>query len=137
MSDSDALPTLTTSNARIYDLHVLEEFAPEKRVRKKLFKTGQLWSEMVCYEPGQSTVMHHHPYEEEQFVVISGTATMNVGGDEITVTAGSVMLVGAKVPHDVRNLTSERLLMMFTKVPTRLAKQALEQQADAVQPAAN
>lgn len=132
MSDSDAVPTLSTSTARAYDMHVLAEFKPEKRVRKKLFKTEQLWSEMVCYEPGQSTVMHHHLYEEEQFVIVSGTATMNVGGDEITLAAGSVLLITATVPHDVRNLGEERLVVAFTKVPTRLAKQAREQLGNAV-----
>src|SRR5579864_642875 len=126
MSDTDAVPTLTTSTARAYDLHVLAEFTREKRVRKKLFKTDQLWSEMLCYEPGQSTVMHHHPYEEEQFLIVSGTATMNVGGDEITLTAGSVLLVAPKVSHDVRNLGNERLLIVFTKVSTGLARQAQE-----------
>ncbi|OFZ90063.1 MAG: hypothetical protein A2V78_06710 [Betaproteobacteria bacterium RBG_16_64_18] len=134
MSDSDAVPTLSTSTARAYDLRVLAQFAPEKRVRRKLFKTEQLWSEMVCYEPGQSTVMHHHPYEEEQFVIVSGTATMNVGGDEITLAAGTVLLIGATVPHDVRNLGKERLVIAFTKVPTRLAKHAREQHGNAVHP---
>src|SRR3989304_442216 len=118
MSDSDAVPTLSTSTPRAYDLRVLAQFAPEKRVRRKLFKTEQLWSEMVCYEPGQSTVMHHHPYEEEQFVIVSGTATMNVGGDEITLAAGTVLLIGATVPPDVRNLGKEP--------PVRLALQVLE-----------
>lgn len=132
MSDPDAAPTLSTSTAQAYDLHVLAEFKPEKRVRKKLFKTEQLWSEMVCYERGQSTVMHHHPYEEEQFLIVSGIATMNVGGDEITLAAGSLLLIAATVPHDVRNLGKERLMMVFTKVPTRLAKQAREQQGNAV-----
>ena len=132
MSDPDAAPTLSTSTARAYDLHVLAEFKPEKRVRKKLFKTEQLWSEMVCYEPGQSTVMHHHPYEEEQFLIVSGIATMNVGVDEITLAAGSLLLIAATVPHDVRNLGKERLMMVFTKVPTRVAKQVREQQGNAV-----
>lgn len=132
MSDPDAVPTLSTSSARGYDIHVLAEFTPEKRVRKKLFKTEQLWSEMVCYEPGQSTVLHHHPYEEEQFLIVSGTATMNVGGDEITLAVGSLLHVAATVPHDVRNLGKERLVMVFTKIPTRLAKQAREQQGKAV-----
>ena len=132
MSEPDAVPTLSTSTARTYDLHALAEFTPEKRVRKKLFKTEQLWSEVVCYEPGQSTVMHHHPYEEEQFLIVSGTATMNVGGDETTLAAGSVLLIAATVPHDVRNLGKERLVIVFTKVPTRLAKQAQEQQGNAV-----
>ena len=51
--------------ARVFDLHALKAFAPERRVRKMLFKTDQLWSEIACYEPGQSTVMHTHPREEE------------------------------------------------------------------------
>jgi hypothetical protein len=38
------------------NLHALKAFAPDKRVRKMLFKTDQLWSEIACYEPGQSTV---------------------------------------------------------------------------------
>jgi mannose-6-phosphate isomerase-like protein (cupin superfamily) len=132
MSDSDAAPTLSTSNARAYNLHVLKEFTPDKRVRKKLFKTEQLWSELLCYEPGQSSVMHHHPYEEEQFLIVSGTATLNVGGEEVTLTAGSLLLVDAKVPHDVHNLGKERLVIVFTKVPTRLARHATEQSGNAV-----
>jgi len=55
----------TTGVAEVFDLHALKEFAPDKRVRKMLFKTDQLWSEIACYEPGQSTVMHKHPREEE------------------------------------------------------------------------
>src|SRR5215510_7688552 len=50
--------------AQVFDLHALKDFARDKRVRKMLFKTDQLWSEIACYEPGQSTVMHTHPREE-------------------------------------------------------------------------
>jgi len=132
MSDSDVVPTLSTSTARAYDLNVLAEFTSEKRVRKKLFKTDQLWSELLCYEPGQATVLHHHPYEEEQFLIVSGTATMNIGGDEITLAAGSVLLVAATVPHDVRNLGQERLVIVFTKIPTRLARQTREPPGNAI-----
>ena len=41
-----------TGVARVFDLHGLKAFAPDRRVRKMLFKTDQLWSEIVCYEPG-------------------------------------------------------------------------------------
>ena len=51
--------------AQVFNLHELKAFAADKRVRKMLFKTDQLWSEIACYEPGQSTPMHHHPKEEE------------------------------------------------------------------------
>ncbi len=53
-----------------------------------LFKTDQLWSEIACYEPGQSTVMHSHPREEEAIFVLEGTANMSIGGEEVEVPAG-------------------------------------------------
>ena len=57
---------------QLFDLHALKDFAPDKRVRKMLFKSDQLWSEIACYEPGQSTVMHQHPKEEEAIYVLEG-----------------------------------------------------------------
>jgi quercetin dioxygenase-like cupin family protein len=107
---------------QVFDLHALKDFAPDKRVRKLLFKTEQLWSEIACYEPGQSTVMHAHPREEEAIFVLQGTANMNVGGEEVVVPAGSIVRFGSNVPHDVRNLGAERCVIMFVKVNPKLLK---------------
>lgn len=54
---------MTTAVAEVFDLHALKALAPDKRVRKLLFKTDQLWSEIACYEPGQSPPLHAHPRE--------------------------------------------------------------------------
>jgi quercetin dioxygenase-like cupin family protein len=105
-----------TGVAQVFDLHALKAFAPDKRVRKMLFKTEQLWSEIACYEPGQSTVMHHHPKEKEAIFVLQGTATMSIAGDEVVVSAGSIVKFPANVPHDVRNLGLDRCVIMFLKV---------------------
>ena len=100
----------------VFDLHALKAFAADKRVRKMLFKTGQLWSEIACYEPGQSTVMHTHPREEEAIFVLEGTAHMAIDGAEHVVRAGSIVQFPANVPHDVRNLGPDRCVIMFLKV---------------------
>src|SRR5213593_2636175 len=105
----------TTSVARVFDLHALKAFAADKRVRKMLFKTDQLWSEIACYEPGQSTVMHSHPKEEEAIFVLEGTATMSIDGHEVVVPAGSIVKFPSSVPHDVRNLGRDRCVIMFLK----------------------
>ena len=102
--------------AQVFDLHALKGFAPDKRVRKMLFKTDQLWSEIACYEPGQSTPMHHHPREEEAIFVLQGTANMNIAGEEHAVPAGAIVKFPANVPHDVRNLRLERCVIMFLKI---------------------
>jgi quercetin dioxygenase-like cupin family protein len=115
MDDEIAVAT-NTGVAQVFDLHALKGFAADKRVRKRLFKTDQLWSEIACYEPGQSTVMHSHPREEEAIFVLEGTAHMSIDGQEVVVGAGSLVKFPRKVMHDVRNLGPERCVIMFLKV---------------------
>ena len=109
-----------TGVAQVFDLHALKAFAPDKRVRKMLFKTDQLWSEIACYEPGQSTVMHMHPKEEEAIFVLEGTAHMRIDGEEVVVEAGSIVQFPRSVMHDVRNLGPTRCVIMFLKVNPRV-----------------
>ena len=123
MEAESAVPR-TTGVAQVFDLHALKAFAPEQRVRTMLFKTDQLWSEIACYEPGQSTVMHSHPREEEAIFVLQGTANMNVGGEEVVVPTGSIVRFPHGVPHDVRNLGADRCVIMFLKVNPKILKAA-------------
>jgi quercetin dioxygenase-like cupin family protein len=120
--DEESAVATTTGVAQVFDLHALKAFAPDKRVRKMLFKTDQLWSEMACYEPGQSTVMHSHPREEEAIFVLEGIATMSIAGKEVAVRAGSIVQFPSNVPHDVRNLGTERCVIMFVKVNPKVLK---------------
>jgi len=120
--DDEVATGATTGVAQVFDLHALKAFAGDKRVRKMLFKTDQLWSEIACYEPGQSTVMHHHPREEEAIFVLEGTANMNIDGEEVVVPAGSIVKFPHNVPHDVRNLGADRCVIMFIKVNPKVLK---------------
>ena len=106
----------------VFDLHALKAFAQDKRVRKMLFKSEQLWSEIACYEPGQSTVMHSHPREEEAIFVLEGTANMSIDGKEVVVPAGAIVKFPNNVPHDVRNLGPERCVIMFLKVNPKVLR---------------
>ncbi|PYM59164.1 MAG: hypothetical protein DMD77_05395 [Candidatus Rokuibacteriota bacterium] len=79
-------------------------------------------SEIACYEPGQSTVMHSHPKEEEAIYVLEGTANMSIDGQEVVVPAGSIVKFPNAVMHDVRNLGTERCVIMFLKVNPKVLK---------------
>ena len=120
--DDEVAAGTTTGVAQVFDLHALKAFAGDKRVRKMLFKTDQLWSEIACYEPGQSTVLHHHPREEEAIFVLEGTANMSIDGEEVVVPAGSIVKFPHNVPHDVRNLGPARCVIMFIKVNPKVLK---------------
>jgi quercetin dioxygenase-like cupin family protein len=106
-----------SSVAQVFDLHRLKAFAPDRRVRKMLFKTDQLWSEIACYEPGQSTVMHRHPREEEAIFVLEGRAHMAIDGQEVVVEAGSIVKFPQGVMHDVRNPGPERCVIILKVNP--------------------
>jgi mannose-6-phosphate isomerase-like protein (cupin superfamily) len=121
---NEAAVATTTGVAQVFDLHALKAFAPDKRVRKMLFKTDQLWSEIACYEPGQHTVMHTHPREEEAIYVVEGTAHMSIDGHQVVVPAGSLVKFPNDVLHDVRNPGPERCVIMFVKVNPKLLKGA-------------
>src|SRR5258705_1282654 len=77
-----------TGVAQVFDLHALKAFAGDKRVRKMLFKSDQLWSEIACYDPGQSTVMHSHPRVKEASFELDGLVTMSTYGYVFVVPAG-------------------------------------------------
>src|SRR5262249_13636684 len=109
--------------AQVFDLHSLKDFAPDKRVRKMLFKTDQLWSEIACYEPGQSTPMHMHPKEEEAIYVLEGTAHLQIDGTEGVGPGGSIVRFPNNVMHDVRNLGEERCVIMFLKINPKILKE--------------
>jgi quercetin dioxygenase-like cupin family protein len=116
--------------AQVFDLHALKAFASDKRVRKMLFKTDQLWSEIACYEPGQSTVMHMHPKEEEAIFVLEGTAHMSIGGEEVVAQAGSIVKFPQNVMHDVRNLGPARCVIMFVKINPRVLSAKIDKPHD-------
>ena len=127
--DETAAPTVK-GVAELFDLHALKDFAPDRRVRRMLFKSDQLWSEIACYEPGQSTVMHQHPKEEEAIYVLEGTANMNIDGREVVAPAGSIVTFPNAVMHDVRNLGTERCVIMFLKVNPKVLPRAMKDGRD-------
>jgi quercetin dioxygenase-like cupin family protein len=103
----------------VTDLNVvdLKEFSQETRVRKKLIHSQMLSSEVVYYEPGQETVLHLHPKQDEVFYVVEGAGAITFEDSEIKVTTGSMVFVPAGIRHGVRTDKDSRLVLLFTKGP--------------------
>ena len=47
---------------------------------------------------------------------------MSIGGDEVVVPAGAIVKFPANVPHDVRNLGTDRCVIMFLKINPKLLR---------------
>ena len=101
MAEAEPTPQLAPYGVtvpQVIRLPELIEFQAGKRVRKKLFEGAQLWGELLCYEAGQTTPSHHHPKEDELFVVLEGHAALLAGDRELDAPAGSLVIVPATVP---------------------------------------
>jgi mannose-6-phosphate isomerase-like protein (cupin superfamily) len=56
---------------------------------------------VVHARPGQTTARHLHPYSEEVFTVISGTATMSANGGVFEVGPDEVVVIPAGIRHNL------------------------------------
>lgn len=98
------------------DVADMTEFSQNKQVRKMLVQSQQIVSEFVCYEPGQATVLHKHPKQDEVFYIIGGTGAITFADSETPVETGSMVFVPAAVEHGV-STGNDRLVILFTKGP--------------------
>jgi len=99
----------------------LVEFSLEKRIRKKLRSSEKMVAELVCYEPGQSTPVHHHPKQDEIFYVIEGSGQMIVGSEEVFLQPKSLIFVPAQTSHGITAARDSRLVILFIKAPNSTA----------------
>ena len=97
------------------------EFNEARQVRKRLVMAEKVEMELVCYEPGQNTVEHHHVGQDEIYYFLEGDGSVTVDGEEIAVEAGSVVYIPAEAKHSVQ-AGKTRLVLVFFKTPGRTRK---------------
>ena len=101
------------------DLADLVEFDKDARlVRKKIFQSDIIVSELVCYEPGQFTKTHVHPNQDEIFFCMDGKGLITLeGSDDMPIEKGGVVFIPKGTQHGVNTIEGERLVLVFTKGP--------------------
>lgn len=93
------------------------EYSPERRVRKPILKVPGLVSEVVCYEPGQGTPTHHHPDQDEIWLVMEGRGEIEVDERRLAVGPGSLILITRGERHSLVADPDSRLVLLFIKGP--------------------
>ena len=106
----------------IRNLRDLIEFQPGGKVRKRVFITDKIEMELVCYEPGTSTVEHHHVGQDEIFIIMESTGSITVGGEPVRVGPGSLVYAPADIKHGIEPDPNGRMVMVFVKAPGRSAR---------------
>lgn len=98
-------------------LNHMIEYDPKLRVRKPIMKVPAFVSEIVCYEPGQTTATHHHPVQDEIWVVLEGYGEIWVDEERHPVEPTSMIYIPAGIRHGLAASPDSRLVLLFIKAP--------------------
>lgn len=67
---------------------------------------------LLRLRPGQRGRIHRHERQEEVYVVLAGTLTLGVEGEERAIARGSVVRVGPRVRRQLANRGAELLVLL-------------------------
>lgn len=93
------------------------EYSQTRQVRKPIFKVPVYVSDIVCYEPGQTTASHFHPVQDEIWVVLEGRGQISVGEERLAVGPSSMIYIPAGIRHGLSANPDSRLVLLFIKSP--------------------
>jgi len=108
------VPTVLGSRAvDAYELDdVLRELTTSGRLYHEFVRTHDLSVGLYRLPAGGTDPQSPHT-EDEVYHVVRGRATITVGDEERRVTAGSVVFVGADVPHRFHDIEEELVVLVF------------------------
>ena len=92
-------------------------FSGEKMTKVNLFETDRMFCDIYGLEPGQEQKVHAHDGADKVYVVVEGSGTFSIGGEEQQLGPETVVLAPSGVTHGVRNTGETRLMLLVFMAP--------------------
>jgi len=89
----------------------------DKMGKTTLFQSPRLLVGLNAFEPGQDHALHAHAGMDKVYQVIEGEGVFLLEGRELPMRAGDLLVAPEAVPHGVRNMSTERLLVLTILAP--------------------
>lgn len=71
----------------------------------------------VTIEPGKSSLLHYHKISDESYLILFGTATMQINGVELTLHPWEAVLIQPMDVHQIFNHGDDDLVFLAACVP--------------------
>jgi quercetin dioxygenase-like cupin family protein len=97
----------------------LAEFGSAKATKLDLVRGAALFVGLNCFEPGQSQAIHSHPGADKFYLILSGKASITVGGETQDAEAGTLVWAPADVPHGVARAHQRTVMLVGIAPPPR------------------
>jgi uncharacterized cupin superfamily protein len=91
----------------------LDPDSPERfvRLRSELGVTAFGLNQMIL-RPGQRGRIHRHERQEEVYLVLEGTLTVSIEGEERTLAEGELLRVGPELKRQLLNRSGSRVVFL-------------------------
>ncbi len=100
------------------------DYREKQRTKQRVIITETMTSELLCYEPGQGTVAHHHVKEDEAFLVLEGGGTITVDDETFEVEKHSLVFAPVGSSHGLQADKDSRMSVIYFRSPGRGAKES-------------
>ncbi|MDH4063843.1 MAG: cupin domain-containing protein [Acidobacteriota bacterium] len=92
-------------------------YTPANMGKSTLFESPALLIGLNAFEPGQEHALHAHEGQDKAYMVVEGSGFFLLEGEALPMAAGDLLVAPAGVPHGVRNVGPERLLVVAVLAP--------------------
>ncbi len=89
-----------------------------KMGKATLFQSDRLLVGLNAFEPGQEHRLHAHAGLDKVYHVLAGSGLFLLEGREEPMSAGTLLIAPAEVPHGIRNTGADRLLVLAILAPS-------------------
>ena len=111
---------------QVFSLLEEQEFNPQRHVEKVLGRMAEGDVTVACWEPGQVSPYHCHPYATEIYFCFQGGGTMRTpDGTEVEVTPGSFVVHPAGELHEYAN-GPQRTLLFRVRYGQNMASRSID-----------
>jgi quercetin dioxygenase-like cupin family protein len=101
----------------IQDINKVIHFSDEKMQKLPIFESDKYFFDLYCLKPGQEQRVHVHPESDKIYVVLRGTGTFHIGGQEQDLRPGQAVIARPNQMHGVKNLSSEDMVLLVFMTP--------------------
>lgn len=101
------------------DLTGLVDYEEGRVVSRTLSSQKSLNITLFAFDKGEEISAHSAP-GDAMVQILDGEALINVGGKEITATAGQAVVMPADVPHSLNAVERFKMLLIVVKRPVEM-----------------
>ena len=95
----------------------LADFNDARMGKSTIFMSDRMLVGLNAFEPGQEHALHGHEDQDKVYHVLEGEGVFLLEDRDIEMSAGTMLVAPAGVPHGVRNTSDERLIVLVFMAP--------------------